>query len=208
MSVFHKLQNYKIAQRQRKLQSPHKVRIWSAYLKNTSFFTKAHISPHNTNNRSMLVMVTKSSFWCLFSSHYITWGKGTSVYLPQCKMGKIMLWMLTLQGLVEFNEKLCVNYLDLCLVGGQGSVEISSCPPPNQVSIQLTSLLPQEGHLLKPGPPPHLGFVRKHMLCLKSGFHHANLLACILIQLSASQVPNPLVSPQFLVPFRSFISHA
>lgn len=106
-------------------------------------------------------MVTGSSFWCLFHSHSITWGKGTSVYLPQSKMGKIMLLILILQGLVEFNEKLCVNYLELCLVGGQRSVKTGSCPPPSRVSIHLTSLLPQEGHLLKPGPPPASGICQE-----------------------------------------------
>lgn len=45
-----------------------------------------------------------------------------------------MLLILTIQGFVEFNEKLCVNYLDLWLVGGQGSVGRSSCPP-SRVSI-------------------------------------------------------------------------
>lgn len=117
------------------MQSPHKVRIGSAYLKSASFFTEAHIFPYNTTNRSMLVMVTGISFWCLFHSHCITWGEGTSVYSPQCKMGKIMLLILIRQGFVEFNEKLCVTYLDLWLVGGKGSVGRSSCPPPSRVSI-------------------------------------------------------------------------
>lgn len=126
-------------------------------------FTEAHIFLHNTNNRSISVMVTGISFWCLFHSHCITWGKGTFLYSPQCKMGKRTLLILIIQGFVEFNEKLYVNYLDLCLVGwwlGLGGKEQLSSSQ-QSVAVHLTSLLPQEGHLLKPGPPPASGIYQE-----------------------------------------------
>lgn len=93
MLAFYNLQRCKRAQRQGRMQSPHKVRIGRDCLsknKMPHFPLKHKFPPMILNGNSMLAILAKISFWLFLYSPRVTWSKWASVYSPECTMGMIM----------------------------------------------------------------------------------------------------------------------